>query len=172
MHSELLYSRWGYTDGCIIRLVNGLETDTKYDRIFFYKNSIKHIKCDIYYQKNKIIFDHYSTITGIRNAALTLPRTRTAKLLIFCSWNLKTNSLSILIDNTKSYSAEGVQSESQVNFDDNEVPAILDPGVITYKMTSFEDEDIHPTPAIVSWRTIVSDVKMLVDNIKNIDPSV
>jgi hypothetical protein len=164
-----VYSRWGYTDGCIICLVNGFERDPKHNRIFFYKNSIKHIKCDIYYQENKIVFDHYSTITGVRKAELILPETRNAKILIFCSWSLKTNSLTILIDDTKPFSTDAVQSESQVNFDDNGVPAIIDPGVITYRMTSFEGEDIHPTPAIVSWKTIVSDVKMLVDNIKNID---
>ncbi|HEU5445645.1 MAG TPA: hypothetical protein VFU67_00740 [Nitrososphaeraceae archaeon] len=170
MRSNLLYSRWGYTDGCIIGQISDFERDPKYDRIFFYKNSIKHIKCDIYYHKNKIVFDHYSTITGLRKAELTLPQSRTAKILIFCSWNLKTNSLTILIDNTNPFSINAIQTNSQVNFDDNGVPPIIDPAVMTYRAITFEGEEIHPTPAIVSWKNVINNVNMLVASIKNIDP--
>lgn len=171
MRSDLIYSRWGYTDGCIICQVDDFESNPKYNRIFFYKNSIKHIKCDIYYQKNKIVFDHYSTLTGLRKVELNLLETRCAKILVFSSWNLKRNTLTILIDNTKPFSIDVDQSESQVNFDDNGVPAILDPGVTMYRMTSFEGEDIHATPAIISWKNIIYEIDMVIDSIKNNDPS-
>jgi len=173
MYSNLLYSRWGYTDGCIICLVNGFETDPKYNRIFFYKNSIKHIKCEIYFQKNKIFFDHYSTITGLRKAQLALPETeaRTVQILILASWGLKANSFTILIDNIKPFSTNVVQPEYQVSFDDNGVPATINPAVTMYRATSFEDEDIHATPAIISWKNIINEVNMLIDSVKKNDPS-
>lgn len=131
MYSELLYSRWGFFVDTF-SIINDYE-DLKYNRIIIYEKSIKHIRCKIYLENNYIVFDHYSTFTGLKTAKFLISEKPTNNIIISPCWNQKNNHLGLIINN-KSFLIEIEESTNLVNFDENGIPVILDKAISDFRI--------------------------------------